>query len=60
MYDGEKSKGSNVVSGIPQGSVLGPVMLVLFINELPSVVQSFMKIFAYNTKVYNCVKDDKV
>ncbi len=59
MYDGEKSEWSDVESGIPQGSVLLPVLFVLFINDLPSVVQSIMNIFADDTKVYNCVKDDK-
>ncbi len=59
MYDGETSEWSDVESGIPQGSVLGPVLFVLFINDLPSVVQSFMKIFADDTKVYNYVKDNK-
>ncbi len=59
VYDGEKSEWSDVESGIPQGSVLGPVLFVLFINDLPSVVQSIMKIFADDTKVNNCVKDNK-
>ncbi len=56
---GEKSECSDVESGILQGSVLGPVLFVLFINDLPSVVQSVMKIFTDDTKVYNCVKDYK-
>ncbi len=59
MYDGEKSEWSDVESGIPQGSVLGPVLFVLLINDLPSVVQSIMEIFADDTNVYNCVKDNK-
>ncbi len=56
VYAGKRS---DVESGIPQGSVLGPVLFVLFINDLPSVVQSIMHIFADETKVYNCVKDNK-
>jgi len=59
VYDGEKSEWSDVMSGIPQGSVLGPVLFVIFINDLPSVVKSAMKVFADDTKVYNCVKEDK-
>ncbi len=42
-----------------QGSVLRPMLFVLFISDLPSVVQSVMKIFADDTKVYNCTKDEK-
>ncbi len=60
VYDGEKSEWSDIESGIPQGSLLGPVLFVLFINDMPPVVQRIMMIFVDDTKVYNFVKDDKV
>ena len=49
----EYSNSSPVVSGIPQGSVLGPTLFTIFINDLPECVESFCKIFADDTKVYN-------
>jgi hypothetical protein len=44
-------------SGVPQGSILGPVMFVAFINDLPEVVSSMFFMYTDDTKVYNTVKD---
>ncbi len=46
-----KSESANVISGIPQGSVLGPTLLVIFINDLPDVVTSTVQIFTDDTKI---------
>ena len=43
---------SEVSSGVPQGSVLGPTLFIYFINDLPDVVSTFLKIFADDTKAY--------
>ena len=50
---GESSSWKDVISGVPQGSVLGPILFIIYINDLPEVVNSTMKIFADDTKVYN-------
>ena len=42
-----------VTSGIPQGSILGSVLCTIFINDLPDEVNSFCKIFADDTKIYD-------
>ena len=42
----------------PQGSVLGPLLFLLYINDLPSVVQSYIKIFADDTKLFSAIKDE--
>ena len=47
-----RSECSAVRSGIPQGSVLGPTLFILFINDLPGCVQSSIKLFADDTKLY--------
>ncbi len=35
-----------------QGSVLGPLLFVLYINHMPDVVDSDIKMFAHDTKIY--------
>ena len=46
-------------SGVPQGSVLGPMLFIYFINDLPEVCSVTTKIFADDTKAYTSIKDEK-
>ena len=46
-----------VTSGVPQGSVLGPTLFILYVNELPSLVRSKIKMFADDTKLYGPVRN---
>ena len=47
---------TSVTSGVPQGSVLGPVLFTLFVNDIPSMVSSPTFMFADDTKIFRCVK----
>ena len=40
MVDGCRSKLVNVVSGVPQGSILGPIFFILYTSELFSILEN--------------------
>jgi hypothetical protein len=48
-----------VTIGIPQGSVIGPILVTIYINDLPDVVHNIAKLFANDTKVYTVVNKEE-
>lgn len=56
MVNGKYSEWRDVTSGIPQGSVLGPILFLIFINDLPEVLNCCVKLFADDVKIYSPIK----
>ena len=56
----ERSSEQAVLSGIPQGSILGPILFLIFINDLPDGIQSTCQIFADDTKLYNTTHNTNI
>ena len=52
---GSYSNWTDVISGVPQGSVLGPTLFIIYVNDLPDYVQSFLGLFADDTKIYRSI-----
>lgn len=52
---GKFSGWKEVLSGVPQGSVLGPLLFLLFVNDLPEWIKSSLVMFADDTKVWTTV-----
>ena len=52
VVDGEVSSWKSVLSGVPQGSVLGPIIVLVHINDLEEGVTSSILKFADDTKLF--------
>ena len=59
VVDGECSSETKVLSGVPQGTVLGPLLFLVHINDLPDCVTSNVRLFADDCLLYRTVKSQK-
>ena len=57
VVDGHSSSPCPVTSGVPQGSVVGPILFLIYINDLPNAVKSNVRLFAADTVIYNTVNN---
>jgi hypothetical protein len=57
--NGAESACQDVTRGIPQGSVLGPILFVIYINDMPECVDAVAYLFADDTKQYKEIKREE-
>ena len=57
ILNGQTSSLRLVIAGVPQGSILGPLLFLVYINDLPNELKSSVKLFADDTSLFTIVKD---
>ena len=55
VVDGQQSNLTAVTSGVPQGTVLAPLLFLCFINDLPNGIKSKIKLYADDVLLYNTI-----
>ena len=57
MLNGQNSSWTNVHAGVPQGSILGPLLVLIYRNDLSDNLTSNAKLFADDTSLFSVVDD---
>ena len=60
VLNGKSSAWGNISAGVPQGSVLGPLMFLVYINDLTKDLKCTVKLFADDTSIFTIVRDPNV
>lgn len=55
VLNGHSSRPFYINVGVPQSYILDPKLLVIFTNDLPGVISSWLGIYADETTIYSCV-----
>ena len=59
VMDGEKSFPCDVLSGVPQGTVLGPILFLIFINDIGERLNSNINLFADDCALYRNIRSEE-
>ncbi len=57
VLNGQSSNWGDIMAGVPQGSILGPLFFLVYINDLTAGLKCNVKLFADDTSLFTIVKD---
>ena len=57
VINGQHSNWAPILAGFPQGSILEPLLFLIYINDLPHNLNSVVKLFADNTSLFCTVQN---
>ena len=60
VLNGWSSNWSSVLAGVPHGLILGPLIFLVYINDLPDSLESTVKLFADDTSLFSTAYDPNI
>ena len=60
VLNGQSSNWTNIRAGVPQGSILGPLLFLIYINDISDNLESDVKLFADDTSLFSAVFDPNI
>ena len=57
VLNGINSEWTNIKAGVPQGSILGPLLFLMYVNDIPDNLSSNVKLFADDVSLFSIVDD---